>query len=113
MMKNIKVKWKKVSPADISSTCCAQFFAFSKGNKVFLINEVNNECLFTRIIMTSASLSYSIYDIDIWVGYVTEGMDNFDANLKPHDLLEVLEWSAKLQLQDTYFNSNEITASIA
>ncbi len=101
-MKNIKVKWNKVSPADISSTSSAQYFAFSKRNNVFLINEVNKECLFTKIIMASASLSHSIYDMDIWVGYVVKGMDSFNNTIQQKEMIEDLEWVAKVQLEDVH-----------
>ena len=98
-MEQIKVKWNKVSPADLSSTYCAQYFAFSKNNEVFHVNEVENKCLFTKVIQACANYSNSLYDMDIWVGYVTEGMGRFEAYLDSEDMIDLLEWSAKKQLE--------------
>lgn len=101
-MNQIKVKWNKVSPADLSSTCCAQYFAFSRNDEVFHINEVNQKCLFTKVIQASANYSCSIYDLDIWVGYVTEGLGLSKTPVNAEELLGVLEWTAKIQLQEIY-----------
>lgn len=99
-MKQIKVKWNKVNPAELSATCCAQYFAFSKGQEILLISDVDKECLFTKVIQASANFNYSIYDIDIWVGYVYEGKEHFNGNLGSIDMMEILEWSANSQLQE-------------
>lgn len=97
-MKQIQVNWNKVSPADLSSTFCAQFFAFSKNNEVLLVDEVNEECLFTKVIQASAGRSKSLYDMDIWVGSIENGRNNINENFDSKELMDVLEWSAKVQL---------------
>ncbi len=97
-MKQIQVNWNKVSPADLSSTFCAQFFAFSKNNEVLLVDEVNEECLFTKVIQASAGRSKSLYDMDIWVGSIESGRNNINENFDSKELMDVLEWSAKVQL---------------
>lgn len=96
-MKQIQVKWNKVSPADLSSAASAQFFAFSKNNDVFVVDKVGNDCLFTKIIQTSANFNRSIYEMDIWVGRVTENVENvnYDSEL----LMDILAWSAKVQME--------------
>lgn len=95
-MKQMKVKWKKISPADLSSTCCAQYFAFSKNNRFFSFNEVEKGCLFTKIIMTAANLSYSLYDVDIWVGFANCQSENKALKMDSDDMLGILEWSVKM-----------------
>ena len=97
-MKQIQVNWNKVSPADLSSTFCAQFFAFSKNNEVLLVDEVKEECLFTKVIQASAGRSKSLYDMDIWVGSIENGRNNINRNFDSKDLMDILKWSAKVQL---------------
>ncbi len=97
-MKRINVKWDKVNPAELSSMECAQYFAFSKGKEVFLINEVDKKCLFTKVIQACANLSHSLYEIEIWAGYTPKGMNNFNSNSR--DDKKVLEWSAKDLLKE-------------
>jgi len=77
-----------------------RYFALSKGSEILLIDEVGKECLFTKVIQTTASFSYSIYAIDIWVGFVQEGFEHLNKNLNSSDMIEILEWSAKSQLQE-------------
>ena len=97
-MRQIKLKWNKISPADLSSTCCAQYYAFAKQNTILHIDNVNNKCLFTTVIQATANLSVSIYDLEIWVGYITEGANLLNTNFDPEDVMDLLEWSAKSQL---------------
>lgn len=95
-MKQMQVKWKKISPADLSSTCCAQYFAFSNNNRFFSFNEVGKDCLFTKIIMTAANLSYSLYDVDIWVGFANCQSENTTLKMDSDEMLGILEWSVRM-----------------
>jgi hypothetical protein len=99
-MKQIQINWNKVSPADLSSTNSAQFFAFAKNDTVVLVDEIKNECLFTKVIQASVDFSQSLYDLDIWVGSIDSGLNNFSSNLDVKDVMGILEWSAKVQLQE-------------
>ncbi|NOQ72449.1 MAG: hypothetical protein GQ574_10635 [Crocinitomix sp.] len=99
-MKQIQVNWNKVSPADLSSTNAVQFFALAKNDKVVLVNEIKDECLFTKVIQTAVDFSQSIYDLDIWVGSIDNGLNNFNENLDIKDVMEILEWTAKNQLHE-------------
>jgi len=63
-----------------------------------LVDEVNEECLFTKVIQASAGRSKSLYDMDIWVGSIESGRNNINENLDSKELMDVLEWSAKVQL---------------
>ena len=99
-MNQIQVKWNKISPADLSSTFCAQFFAFSRNSELLLIEEVKGDCLFTKIIQSSANFCRSIYEMDIWVGSIENGGNNLNENIETHDIMDVLAWSAKVQMQD-------------
>jgi hypothetical protein len=99
-MKQIQVKWNKVSPAELSSTYSAQYFAFSRNNEVLLVDEIGNDCLFTKIIQTSASYNRSIYDMDIWVGSIESGVNNLNSSFDSTDFMDVLAWSANVQLQE-------------
>ncbi len=68
-----RIEWKRVSPADLSLACSADYFAFIKSGRIVLVNELDTTCVFTKIILTSASLNYSLYEIDIWLGYQVKG----------------------------------------
>lgn len=67
----MKVEWKKVNPADLSVTCCADYFALSTNNHSLLVSDLDHKCTFTAVIQASANFNLSIYQMEIWVGYCT------------------------------------------
>jgi hypothetical protein len=71
-MQNISVKWIRVSPAELSTTCCGQFFAFSKNDNILYFSAMDKNCFFTKVIQTCAVTNTSIYEIDIWIGYLVD-----------------------------------------
>ncbi|MFT5820889.1 MAG: hypothetical protein ACI8ZM_002137 [Crocinitomix sp.] len=99
-MKQIQVNWNKVSPADLSSTNSVQFFALAKNDNIVLVDELKDECLFTKVIQASVDYSRSLYDLDIWVGSIESGLNNFNVNLDFNDMKDILAWTAKTQLNE-------------
>lgn len=69
-MQSVKVKWKRISPVELSTTCCGQFFAISKNERVVYFSVMDQNCFFTKVIQTCATTNVSIYEIDIWIGYL-------------------------------------------
>jgi|GEM_PF-2150716 len=65
----MKVEWKKVNPAELSVTCCADYFAFSDQGYSLFVGEIDQKCTFTTIIQASVKFNLSIYQMDIWVGF--------------------------------------------
>lgn len=70
---NVKsiVSWNKISPADLSDTCCGDYYAFSRGDKLILVHPLGSGCAFTKILQACSESYYSIYEIDIWIGHKT------------------------------------------
>ncbi len=71
-MQNISVKWIRISPAELSTTCCGQFFAFSKNDNIVYFSVMDKNCFFTKVIQTCAVANLSIYEVDIWIGYLVD-----------------------------------------
>ncbi len=71
-MQNISVKWIRISPAELSTTCCGHFFAFSKDDNIVYFSAMDKNCFFTKVIQTCAVSNVSIYEVDIWIGYLVD-----------------------------------------
>lgn len=98
-MNEIKINWNKVTPADLSSTCCPHYFAFSKNGKVFHFDQISASCLFTEVIKASTNFSQSLYEMDIWIGRCANECES-QINALPDSkaVLDAVEWSIRMQL---------------
>lgn len=77
----MSVDWKKVNPADLSVTCRADYFALSLKGRSLMVGEINRKCTFTAVIQASVNFNLSIYQMEIWIGYVNdEGRDSNQLN---------------------------------
>jgi hypothetical protein len=81
----MNVEWKKVNPAELSVTCCADYYAFSDRGRCLFVGELDQKCTFTKIIQASVNLGLSIYQMDIWVGSV---LNSHQASAIDSQLLE-------------------------
>lgn len=64
-----RIYWKKLNPAALSTSCCAQYLKFELNGTVIHEEELNESCMFTRVIQIAASFNRSIYELEIWGGY--------------------------------------------
>lgn len=101
-----KIEWKRVSPADLSGICCAEYFAFLRGGRILLINELNTKCMFTKVIQTCANLNYSLYEIDIWIGYKLKDLEVDSRFEFDHGITEELIHSLREHSKERVFENN-------
>lgn len=66
------IEWICISPAELSTACCAKEMKFVVNGDVIYQAAVNFDSMFTQVITVAASLNRSIYDIEVWGGYGPE-----------------------------------------
>ncbi len=66
------IEWICISPAELSTACCAKEMKFVVNGDVIYQAAVTCDSMFTQVITIAASLNRSIYDIEVWGGYGPE-----------------------------------------
>jgi len=66
------IEWICISPAELSTACCAKEMKFVVNGDVIYQAAVTCDSMFTQVINIAASLNRSIYDIEVWGGYGPE-----------------------------------------
>jgi hypothetical protein len=66
------IEWIFISPAELSTACCAKEMKFVVNGDVIYQAAVTCDSMFTQVITVAASLNRSIYDIEVWGGYGPE-----------------------------------------
>jgi hypothetical protein len=66
------IEWICISPAELSTACCAKEMKFVVNGDVIYQAAVTCDSMFTQVITIAASLYRSIYDIEVWGGYGPE-----------------------------------------
>lgn len=70
-MKMLNLNWKKINPAEIDYIPAVCYFAFAKNNQVLHVEEALEINLFTQMLMSAIPKCLSIYEMEIWVGQVS------------------------------------------
>lgn len=99
-MKKNRIKWEQITPAYLSSLAYSpDYFALTYQNKLYTLNKISGQCLFTSVIQASVSVSLSLYELEIWIGYKKEMSPGEELNTvenKKNSFLSLLNWSSSL-----------------
>ncbi len=98
-MEQINIKWKKVSPADLSSINDVDYFALYKNNQIYCVHLVRHKCLFTEVILASAEYQNSLYEMEIWVGSLSNEKKK-DDELNFETIQRTLQQTRKLSAEN-------------
>jgi hypothetical protein len=90
-----RIYWKKINPAELSTTCCAALFRLELDGKVIHEEEIESTCLFTRVIQAASMFNRSIYDLEVYGGYIKKSEErSFEEPLITYRPLRKLAYTA-------------------